>query len=91
MMYDLRVPADRKRIPELRELLNRANRAYYADAAPIMSDPEFDKLLAELADLEAKHPELADMTPLDGKRKTVAILTLIIFALCFVPFPIQIN
>ena len=54
------VPTEKHRIPELRDLLTRANRAYYADAAPIMSDPEFDKLLAELADLEAKHPELAD-------------------------------
>ena len=41
--------------------------------------------------MRVKHPEPADMTPLDGKRKAVAILTLIIFALCFVPFPIQIN
>jgi DNA ligase (NAD+) len=49
-----------KRIIELRELLTRANRAYYADAHPIMSDPQFDELLAELATLEAKHPELAD-------------------------------
>lgn len=48
------------RIHELRELLTRANRAYYVDAAPIMPDLEFDKLLAELADLEAKHPDLAD-------------------------------
>jgi DNA ligase (NAD+) len=54
------VTAETKRIHELRELLTRANRAYYADAHPIMSDPEFDKLLAELATLEAKHPDLAD-------------------------------
>ncbi len=52
--------ADPKRILELRDLLNRANRAYYADANPIMSDPEFDRLLAELAALESKHPDLAD-------------------------------
>ncbi|MCW5767609.1 MAG: NAD-dependent DNA ligase LigA [Phycisphaeraceae bacterium] len=52
--------AETRRILELRELLTRANRAYYADAHPIMSDPEFDKLLAELAALEAKHPDLAD-------------------------------
>ncbi len=49
-----------KRIHELRRLLHRANRAYFAEARPIMSDPEFDRLLAELASLEAKHPELAD-------------------------------
>jgi DNA ligase (NAD+) len=48
------------RIRDLRALLNQANRAYYVDAAPIMSDPEFDRLLAELAALELAHPELDD-------------------------------
>lgn len=37
------------------------------------------------------HPRPWDITPLDGKRKAVAILTLVIFILCFVPFPIRIN
>ncbi|MEP6850202.1 MAG: site-2 protease family protein [Acidobacteriota bacterium] len=37
------------------------------------------------------HPEPYDQTPLDGKRKALAFATLIIFILCFVPFPIQIN
>ncbi|HYD02205.1 MAG TPA: NAD-dependent DNA ligase LigA, partial [Phycisphaerales bacterium] len=59
--YTARVPSSpAKRASELRELLDKANRAYYADAAPFMSDKEYDALLAELADLEAKHPELAD-------------------------------
>ncbi len=53
---------DTERIQHLRELLNRANRAYYADASPIMSDAEFDRLLKELQALEAKHPDLADDT-----------------------------
>ncbi len=48
------------RIAELRDLLTRANRAYYVDADPIMSDTEFDRLLEELSELEAKHPDLAD-------------------------------
>ncbi|HRP62062.1 MAG TPA: NAD-dependent DNA ligase LigA [Phycisphaerales bacterium] len=65
----------KRRILELRELLDRANRAYYTDAAPIMSDREFDRLLAELIELEAVHPELHDPTspsqrvggaPIDG-------------------------
>ncbi len=43
------------RIAELRELLHRANTAYYVDAAPFMSDGEYDHLLAELASLEAEH------------------------------------
>ncbi|TVQ31843.1 MAG: NAD-dependent DNA ligase LigA [Phycisphaeraceae bacterium] len=50
----------KKRITELRALLHRANRAYYVDHDPIMSDPEFDRLLAELAELEAQHPEFDD-------------------------------
>jgi DNA ligase (NAD+) len=48
------------RTSELRELLHRANRAYYVDADPIMGDAEFDRLLAELVALEAAHPELDD-------------------------------
>lgn len=52
----------RTRVTHLRELLNRASRAYYTDAKPIMPDAEFDRLLAELASLEAAHPELADPT-----------------------------
>lgn len=46
------------RARELRGLLDRANRAYYIDARPIMSDVEFDRLLNELIELEAAHPEL---------------------------------
>lgn len=49
-----------ERIIELREELHRANRAYYVDASPLMADSEFDALLRELEELEAKHPELAD-------------------------------
>ncbi|MFM1889310.1 MAG: ligase LigA [Planctomycetota bacterium] len=52
--------AEPARIEELRDLLRRADRAYYVDADPIMSDPEYDRLLAELAALEAKYPLLAD-------------------------------
>ena len=56
-MHDSAEPA---RIRDLRELLARANTAYYVDAAPFMTDQEFDTLLAELSELEAKHPALAD-------------------------------
>lgn len=49
-----------RRIEDLRTLLDRANRAYYVDASPIMSDPEFDRLLKELTELESQHPELDD-------------------------------
>ena len=69
------------RIAELRELLARANTAYYVDAAPFMSDQEFDTLLAELASLEQAHPELFDANsptqrvggkPLEGEFETRA-------------------
>jgi DNA ligase (NAD+) len=50
------------RIHELRALLTRANRAYYVDATPIMPDAEFDRLLTELAGLEARRPDLEDLT-----------------------------
>jgi DNA ligase (NAD+) len=53
-------PKDAARIEELRTLLHRANRAYYAESAPFMADSEFDALLAELEALESRHPELAD-------------------------------
>jgi len=43
------------RLAELRALLHRANSAYYVDAAPFMSDGEYDRLLAELVALEAEH------------------------------------
>ncbi len=42
----------RQRVEELKEKLNKANDAYYGDAAPIMSDREFDKLLEELLEIE---------------------------------------
>ncbi len=49
-----------QRILELRELLHRYNNLYYVQNAPVISDIEFDKLMHELADLEARHPELDD-------------------------------
>ena len=41
--------------------------------------------------MRIRHPEPLDDEPLDFKRKIVAVLTLLIFILCFAPFPIQIN
>ncbi len=48
------------RIESLRADLARANRAYYIDAAPFMTDREFDEKLADLAALEAQFPEFDD-------------------------------
>jgi membrane-associated protease RseP (regulator of RpoE activity) len=41
--------------------------------------------------MRVPHPRPWDQRPLDAKRRAVAFATLLIFALCFVPFPIQIN
>src|SRR5271156_3452340 len=49
-------PADRA--AELRRLIDHHNAKYYADAAPEISDREFDRLLDELKQIEAEHPEL---------------------------------
>jgi len=40
-------------------MLDEANRAYYVDADPIMSDRDYDRRLEELSALEAAHPEFA--------------------------------
>jgi DNA ligase (NAD+) len=49
----------RQRAAELREVLARHNRLYYAEDAPQITDAEYDRLFAELQQLEAGHPELA--------------------------------
>lgn len=45
-------------IAELRKLIEYHNRKYYVDAAPEISDLEFDKLLVRLQELEQAHPDL---------------------------------
>ena len=47
------------RVQELRETLDRANYQYYVLAGPEITDQEYDRLMKELGDLEAAHPELA--------------------------------
>lgn len=51
---------DIKRIEELRNLLHHHNYLYYVLNSPTLSDQEFDSLMRELQDLEAKHPEVYD-------------------------------
>ena len=46
------------RIEELRGIINEANRKYYVENAPTLSDYDFDMLLKELEALEAEYPEL---------------------------------
>ncbi len=45
----------RERVMELRDLIERANRAYYEEAQPFISDKEFDEALKELEELENEY------------------------------------
>ena len=47
------------RIAALRREIEEHNRRYYQEAAPTISDQEYDRLYRELADLETQFPELA--------------------------------
>src|SRR3982751_70431 len=47
-----------KRVAELRGEIEKHNRLYYEEAAPVISDREYDHLYAELGDLETKFPDL---------------------------------
>lgn len=48
------------RIRELREIIRHHDELYYNQAAPEISDAEYDKLFRELEELENKHPEHHD-------------------------------
>jgi DNA ligase (NAD+) len=49
----------RQRARELRERIRAADHAYYVLDRPVLSDAEYDRLMRELQELEAAHPELA--------------------------------
>ncbi len=51
------------RVTELRDLIERANRAYYDEAKPFISDKEFDESLKELRDLENEFDLQSDDSP----------------------------
>ena len=51
---------EQDRIKQLRRELHEHNHRYYVLNQPIISDQEFDFLMHELQDLEARHPELFD-------------------------------
>ena len=48
----------KNRIEELKEILNQASIDYYVNDNPKMEDYEYDRLMAELIDLEEKNPDL---------------------------------
>ena len=62
------------RIKELRDIINEANRKYYVENAPTLSDYDFDMLLKELEELERQHPEL--ITPDSPTQKVGSDLRL---------------
>ena len=49
-----------ERIAQLRSELHRHNHSYYVLNMPEISDYDFDRLMRELQDLEAEHPEMYD-------------------------------
>ncbi|MBQ9652028.1 MAG: NAD-dependent DNA ligase LigA [Prevotella sp.] len=51
---------EKQRIIELRRELHEHNHRYYVDNQPTIGDQEFDFLMHELQDLEARHPEMFD-------------------------------
>src|SRR5215472_6351232 len=48
-----------KKIVQLREEIRKHDRLYYDEAAPIISDREYDRLYKQLVDLETQFPALA--------------------------------
>lgn len=51
---------EKQRILQLRRELNEHNYKYYVLNQPTIGDQEFDFMMHELQELEAKHPEMAD-------------------------------
>ena len=49
-----------QRIEQLRQELHEHNYRYYVLNQPVIGDQEFDLMMHELQDLEARHPEMAD-------------------------------
>lgn len=55
----MKVPAQViERVRRLRQSIEQHNYSYYALAAPTIPDSEYDKLFAELVELEMRHPQL---------------------------------
>jgi DNA ligase (NAD+) len=59
MTEDAPAAAPETRAAELRAQIERANRLYYEQDAPELTDADYDRLFRELVDLEAAHPDLA--------------------------------
>jgi DNA ligase (NAD+) len=57
---EARAQAERERILALRREIREHDRRYYVLDAPTISDAAYDRLVRELRELEARHPEMAD-------------------------------
>ena len=55
------------RVDALRAEIERHNRLYYVEAAPVISDQKYDELMRDLIALEQQHPEL--QTPDSPSRR----------------------
>src|SRR5438270_12222053 len=51
-------PQAARRMKQLRDEIRKHDRLYYENAAPVISDREYDRLYKELADLETQFPDL---------------------------------
>ena len=51
-------PDVRQEVESLRAEIERHNRLYYVEAAPVISDRDYDRLMERLQAIEAAHPEL---------------------------------
>jgi DNA ligase (NAD+) len=58
----------RKRIAELRDQIRHHDHLYYVEARSEISDPEYDRLYAELKELEARFPDM--VTPDSPTQRT---------------------
>lgn len=57
-----------ERLQQLRDAIDEANYRYYVLDQPTISDAEYDRLMAELQDLETEHP---DLVPPDSPTQRV--------------------
>ena len=60
----------RQRLEQLRSEIHFHNYRYHVLDAPVISDYEFDRLLAELRQIEAEHPEwITPNSPIAARRQ----------------------
>ena len=50
-----------KKVVQLREEVRKHDQLYYEEAAPVISDGEYDRLYKQLVDLETQFPDLVTL------------------------------